>query len=63
MWEHMRKERFPNKRKSKLDPRGEGPFRVTKKIGPNAYKLDLPGDYGVHSTFNVANLSLFVPKR
>ena len=31
-------------------------------MGPNAYKLDLPADkYGVHTTFNVADLSLFVP--
>ena len=56
----MRKERFPNLRKSKLQPRGDGPFQVLAKINDNAYKIDLPGEYGnVSGTFNVSNLSLF----
>ncbi|KAL0375513.1 UNVERIFIED_CONTAM: Transposon Ty3-G Gag-Pol polyprotein [Sesamum radiatum] len=42
VWLHLRKERFPDKRKSKLMPRGDGPFRVLKRINDNAYKLDLP---------------------
>ena len=57
VWIHLRKERFPSKRKSKLMPRSDGPFEVIEKIGPNAYKIDLPGDYGVSATFNVADLS------
>lgn len=28
-----------------------------EKISPNAYKIDLPGDYGVLATLNVADLS------
>ena len=28
-------------------------------ISDNAYKIDLPGEYGVSGTFNVANLSLY----
>lgn len=62
VWLYLRKERFPNKRKTKLDPRGDGPFRVVKRMSPNAYRLDIPGEYGVHPTFNVADLSLFVPE-
>ncbi|KAL1535253.1 hypothetical protein AAHA92_31333 [Salvia divinorum] len=42
VWLHMRKERFPSKRKSKLQPRGDGPFQVIAKVNDNAYKLDLP---------------------
>ncbi|XP_038972523.1 uncharacterized protein LOC120104803 [Phoenix dactylifera] len=44
VWVHMRKERFPAKRRSKLHPRGDGPFQVIARINDNAYKLDLPGD-------------------
>ncbi|XP_070014805.1 uncharacterized protein, partial [Nicotiana sylvestris] len=59
VWVHFRKERFPSKRKSKLHPRGDGPFQVLERIGDNAYKLDLPGEFQVSATFNVADLSLF----
>lgn len=60
VWVHMRKERFPTQRKSKLQPRGDGPFQVLEKINDNAYKLDLPSEYGnISATFNVADLSLF----
>ena len=57
VWIQLRKERFPFKRKSKLLPRSDGPFEVLEKVNPNAYKIDLPGDYGVSATFNVADLS------
>uniref|UniRef100_A0A151UF56 Transposon Ty3-I Gag-Pol polyprotein n=1 Tax=Cajanus cajan TaxID=3821 RepID=A0A151UF56_CAJCA len=59
VWVHMRKERFPEQRKSKLQPRGDGPFQVLEKINDNAYKIDLPGEYGVSSSFNVADLTHF----
>uniref|UniRef100_A0A2N9EGL5 RNA-directed DNA polymerase n=1 Tax=Fagus sylvatica TaxID=28930 RepID=A0A2N9EGL5_FAGSY len=57
VWIHLRKERFPFKRSSKLMPRADGPFRVLQRIGENAYKIELPGDYGVSATFNVSDLS------
>ena len=57
---HLRKERFPETRKSKLLPRGDGPFRVLQRINDNAYKIDLPADYAVSSSFNVADLSPFI---
>jgi hypothetical protein len=56
---HIRKERFPNQRKSKLQPRGDDPFQVLERINDNAYKIDLPGEYGVSPTFNVDDLTLF----
>jgi len=57
VWIHLRKERFPSKRKSKLMPRADGPFEVLERINDNAYKVNLPGDYGVSAAFNVADLS------
>ena len=59
VWLHMRKERFRAKRRSKLLPRGDGPFQVLERINDNAYKLDLPGEYNVSATFNVTDLSPF----
>ncbi|KAL4387058.1 hypothetical protein GQ457_09G017620 [Hibiscus cannabinus] len=59
VWVHLRKERFPSRRKTKLDPRGDGPFQVLERINDNAYRIDLPGEYNVSSSFNVADLSPF----
>jgi len=39
---HLRKDIFPTKRKSKVIPRGDGPFQVLERINNNAYRLDLP---------------------
>ena len=59
VWLHMRKERFPAQRRSKLLPRGDGPFQVLERINDKAYRLDLPGEYTVSATFNVSDLSPF----
>ena len=42
-----------------LLPRFEGPFRIVKKVGPVAYRLDLPDYYKIHSTFHVSFLKPF----
>lgn len=55
----MHKERFLTKRKSNLDACSDGPFQIITKINDNAYKVDLPGEYGVYATFNVRDLSSF----
>jgi len=47
VWIHLRNERFPSKRKNKLMPRSDGPFKVLEKVNDNAYKLELPRDMGV----------------
>jgi len=40
-------------------PQVDSPFQIIEMINDNAYKVDLPGEYGVSATFNVADLSLF----
>lgn len=60
VWVNLRKERFPSKRKNKLMPRTDGPFKVTARVNDNAYKVELPGEYGVHATFNVGDLSPYL---
>ena len=39
--------------------RADGTFEVLKRINYNAYKVDLPCDFGVLVTFNVADLSAY----
>ncbi|GJV65673.1 putative reverse transcriptase domain-containing protein, partial [Tanacetum coccineum] len=45
-------------KKGKLAPRFVRPFEITKRIGPEAYRLRLPEELnGVHDTFHVSNLN------
>ena len=60
VWLHLRKDRFPNPRKSKLMPRADGSFKVLEKINDNAYKLELPVDFEVSPTFNIADLKPYL---
>ena len=55
----MRKERFSAQRRSKVNPKGDGPFQILEKINDNAYKVALLSEYNVSATFNVVDLSLF----
>ena len=59
VWVHLRKDKFPLLRKSKLKPRGAGPYKVLAKINDNAYSVDIPIEEfgGVSNSFNVADLS------
>ncbi|GKG30514.1 hypothetical protein Tco_0423002, partial [Tanacetum coccineum] len=44
-------------KKRKLASRFVGPFKIIEKVGPVAYRLDLPEELnGVHDMFYVSNL-------
>lgn len=60
VWLHLRKECFPDLRKSKLMPRVDGPFKILEKINDNAYKLELPSEFGVSPTFNISDLKPYL---
>jgi hypothetical protein len=56
VWLHLRKEWFSDLRKSKLMSHSDGPFKILEKINDNAYKLELPLEFGVSPTFNISDL-------
>jgi hypothetical protein len=60
VWLHLRKEWFPDLRKSKLMPRVDGPFKLLEKINENAYKLDLPVDFRFSHTFNIVDMKPYL---
>ena len=52
----LKPERFPPGTMKKLHARSAGPFEIIRKIGPNAYMLELPPDLGISPTFNISDL-------
>ena len=52
----LRPERYAAERAHKLHPRAAVPFRVRRKINPNAYDVAIPPDWGIPTTFNISDL-------
>ena len=47
----IRPECFPSGTIKKMQARSVGPFKVLKRMGPNAQVIDLSHDYGISSSF------------
>ena len=52
----LRPEWFPLRAIKKLYARRAKPFKIIKRVGPNAYVLELPPDLGISATFNISDL-------
>ncbi|KAG6750963.1 hypothetical protein POTOM_045478 [Populus tomentosa] len=52
-------ERFPPCSYNKLHARRAGPFTILKKLGPNAYVIDLPPTYAISPVFTIEDLTAF----
>ena len=56
---HFRREKFPAESYGKLGRQKFGPFRILKKLGTNAFLVDLPNNVPTSPIFNVTDLFLF----
>ena len=58
---HLKKERLLKGQYTKLMMKKVGPFKILKKCGNNAYKLDLPPNIGFSPIFNISDLYAYKP--
>ncbi|KAK8952345.1 hypothetical protein KSP39_PZI004083 [Platanthera zijinensis] len=55
----IRPERFPSGTARKLNARRMGPYTVVRRIGTNAYEIDIPNHMGISRVFNVEDLTAY----
>jgi len=54
----IRPERLPRNSLKKFHARAMGPYQILRKLGSNAYVLNLPDSLGISPIFNVEDLTL-----
>ena len=52
----LRPEQFSPRTIKKLHAHEASPFKIIKRVGPNAYVLELPPNLGISATFNISDL-------
>jgi len=57
VWVHLKKDRLPKGKYTKLMQKKVGPCQILLKHGQNAYELQLPPDLGLSPIFNVCDLT------
>jgi len=60
VWLHLRKEKFPLRRKSKLMAGENNLYKIMQEVGDNAYNIELHGDMNIFTAFNVADLIPYI---
>ena len=60
VWLHLQKERLAGPH-HKIHLLRYGPYTITKDIGDNAFKLNIPPFLGLHPVFNVDRLLPYFP--
>ena len=58
---YLWKTRLPAGKYSKLQPKKIVPYRIVKKLGDNAYKIDLPDHRHIDPIFNIADIFEYFP--
>ncbi|XP_011011850.1 PREDICTED: uncharacterized protein LOC105116271 [Populus euphratica] len=55
----LKLKRFPSESFSKLHASRASPFHITKKLGSNAYAIDLPFEFDISPVFNIEDITAF----
>jgi len=55
----VRPEKFPPGNIKKFHAKRTCPYKVLRRIGSNAYELDIPQDLGINPVFNVEDLTQY----